>query len=199
MEKISLIGNRYGRLTVVELAEKRKRKDRKEYNYYYLCQCDCGNKKIVGKNNLKNGITQSCGCWQKEIATKNINKINVKHGFSRHDGTKEKLYNVWHAMKSRCENKNDKAYKYYGARGILVCEDWKNDYIAFRTWALLNNYKRGLDIDRINNDGNYEPSNCRFITHRENLLNRRKYAKRKSNNKIAIIDTPKKELTANSD
>lgn len=172
MERISLVGKTFGRLKVLKLAERKKRKNRKVYDYYYLCKCICGKETIVRKENLQSGATKSCGCYQKEVSAKKLNNINLKHGFSRHDGTKEKLYNVWMAMKDRCYNKNNKMYKYYGERNIKVCDEWKNDYVNFRSWAIKNNYKQGLDLDRIDNNGNYEPDNCRFISHKENLKNR---------------------------
>lgn len=95
MERYSLVNQKFGRLTVIKLDHTERRKNKKENLYFYLCKCDCGKETVVLKNNLKGGSTKSCGCYQTEIAIRNINKINVKHGFSRHDGTKEKLYNVW--------------------------------------------------------------------------------------------------------
>lgn len=187
MEKNSLINNVYGRLKVIQLYNKVPRitkEGKKRGNYYfYLCKCQCGNKCIIRKENLQSGATQSCGCMQKEIATNNINKINTKHGFSK-KGNVEKLYKVWHSMKERCYNKNNKMYKYYGERNIKVCDDWNNDYVIFRNWAIENGYKEGLDLDRINNDGNYEPENCRFIIHKENLMNRRNTIKVDIKNKL---------------
>jgi len=100
---------------------------------------------------------KSCGCY-----------INVKH-----KGSYTRLYNTWAMMKQRCLNPNVKQFKNYGGRGIIICPEWTNDYIAFRDWSLSNGYKEGLQINRINNDGNYEPSNCRWITNGENLRNTR--------------------------
>lgn len=84
------------------------------------------------------------------------------------------LYDCWRNMKRRCYQVNAEYYKNYGGRGIIVCDEWKNDYIPFLNWALNNGYKEGLTIDRINNDGNYEPNNCRWITQQNQLFNRRK-------------------------
>lgn len=159
-----IIGEKFNKLTVVELVKIEERKDRKNaYNYFYKCICDCGNETIILKENL--GKTLSCGCAKKNPP------IITKHGYSRHDGTKEKLYCVWSAIKDRCLNSKNKFYYRYGGRGITICKEWENDYPAFRKFCLNNGYKEGVEIDRINNDGNYEPSNCRFVTHRENLLN----------------------------
>jgi len=100
---------------------------------------------------------KSCGCY-----------INVKH-----KGSYTRLYNTWAMMKQRCLNPNVKQFKNYGGRGIIICPEWTNDYIAFRDWSLSNGYKEGLQINRINNDDNYEPSNCNFVTHKENARHRR--------------------------
>mgnify|MGYP001569187649 CR=1 FL=1 len=109
------------------------------------------------KRQLSAGINQdSCGC--------NKNKI--------HNGSKTKLYGVWRIMKQRCSNPNYKQYKDYGGRGITVCPEWIESYIAFRDWALNNGYKEGLQINRIKNNGNYEPSNCEWNTSAKNAQNR---------------------------
>lgn len=194
MERKSIVGNTYGRLKVIKLDRKEKRKDKNAYNYYYLCKCSCGKEKVIKKENLENGSTKSCGCYQIEVATKNLNKINTKHGYSKHDGTKEKLYGVWRAIKDRCFNPNNKFYQYYGGRGINVYKDWKDDYVKFRTWALNNGYKIGLEIDRIDNNGNYEPDNCRWIPHRENLYNRNNTIKVKVNGIVHNIDELSKKF-----
>ena len=108
---------------------------------------------------LSNGIkAKYCGC---------NNKTNYKHG-----GKGTKLYNVWVAMKTRCLNPNHKQYKDWGGRGIKVCTEWL-EFIPFRDWAIQNGYKEDLEIDRINNNGNYEPDNCRFVTSKENMRNKR--------------------------
>ncbi len=88
------------------------------------------------------------------------------------DETTAKIRGVWYGMKSRCRNKEDIAYDCYGGRGICVCDDW-DDFEIFMTWAVENGYNTGLEIDRRDNDGNYEPSNCRWVTHTENSRNRR--------------------------
>ena len=154
MRCVDLTGKRFGRLTVI------KRVYREGSNLvYWLCKCDCGNKKEVRADSLKNGSTQSCGCYAKELAT--------KHGLSHHP-----LYCIYNSMKERTTNKNIADYKYYGDRGIKVCKEWENDFMEFYNWAIDNGYKEGLSIDRIDVNGDYEPSNCRWATAKQQLNNR---------------------------
>ncbi|MCF6777856.1 hypothetical protein L3V83_14910 [Thiotrichales bacterium 19X7-9] len=101
-----------------------------------------------------------------------------KHGFSKRSG-RHPLYCVWTDIKKRCNNHNSKIYKYYGERGIKVCDEWSNDFKIFYDWSMLNGYKQGLEIDRIDNDKGYSPDNCRFVTTSINLRNRRGRGKSK--------------------
>lgn len=128
----------------------------------FLCKCDCGNEKIVQMSSLRNGMTKSCGCYNTELT---ILK-NTSHNLSKHP-----LYLVWKSMKRRCSSPKAEFYARYGGRGISVCEQWINSFQAFYDWCLTNGYEKGLQIDRINNDGNYEPDNCRFVTRTENIRN----------------------------
>ena len=129
---------------------------------YWLCKCECGNEKIIRLDSVKSGKTQSCGCIRKDRAFK-------VHGKSR-----TKLYHIYYGMKQRCYNKNDKAYKHYGLRNIKIDERWLSDFQNFYNWSIENGYKEGLSIDRINVNGNYEPSNCRWIECREQNNNTRR-------------------------
>ena len=113
---------------------------------------------------LRSGDTRSCGCFWEEI----VSEINTKHGYYKHP-----LYGIWNNVKSRCSNKNNKDYKDYGGRGITICDEWKGGPKSFIEWSENNGWKKGLYIDRKNNDGNYCPSNCRFVTSFINSQNTR--------------------------
>lgn len=128
-------------------------------NVMWLCRCDCGNITTVRTYSLKCGDTKSCGC----ICANRTWITNFKHG-----GRHTRLYKTWQDMKSRCHNPNDHAYKYYGGKNIQICSNWEHDFVVFRDWSLANGYADNLTIDRINNKGNYEPSNCQWLTKSEN-------------------------------
>jgi hypothetical protein len=150
-------GDRYGRLTIIKEVEKKG--DKRQV----LCKCDCGIEIIARFTNIRFGTTNSCGCYKIEQGI----KTNVTHGDSG-----SRLYSIWHSMKQRCNNKNSKHYMDYGGRGIFVCDEW-NEFIPFRKWALENGYGDKLTIDRKNVNGNYEPSNCRWLTIQEQQNNKR--------------------------
>ena len=171
--KIDLTGKRFGRLVVLEQAEyhidKKGRKTR-----MWKCKCDCGNETIVRHGGLQRGTTTSCGCFHKEI----VGSLNRTHGLSANCG---RLYPLWKSIKYRCYNINSKDYDRYGGRGIVMCDEWVNDFQSFYDWAIANGYKeektdKGLNIltiDRIDVNGNYEPSNCRFVTNDVQAKNKR--------------------------
>lgn len=164
-----ITGQKFGRLTAVK-------RIRVKGKSMWLFNCDCGNQKEALPAPVRNGHTTSCGCRQKEC------RNHTKHGES-----KTRLFSTWQSMKDRCNNSKSKFYKNYGGRGIKICEEW-GEFIAFRDWSLLNGYSDNLSIDRINNDGNYEPSNCRFTTH--SIQNRNK-----RNNVYIKINEETKTLT----
>jgi hypothetical protein len=171
-EPVDYTGKRFGRLTVIMRAEDAVNKNGKRV-VRYLCQCDCGNQKVIRKVHLTSGSIISCGCYHKE----RLGNIRRKHGYSH----KERLYSVWLDMKERCRNPKNLHFKSYGGRGIKVCKEWDENYECFRKWAYENGYKEeiresgrnNLTIDRIEVNGNYEPKNCRFISNKENCLNKR--------------------------
>lgn len=160
MKKLeSLHGKRFGRWTVVELVGTCSQGRR------WRCVCDCGNESIVLTKSLCSGWSRSCGCLKADVAriTKTV------HGLNRHP-----LAQAWRNMVSRCHKPSDISYSRYGARGISVCDEWRNSIIAFYNWAIGNGWQEGLSIDRIDNDGNYEPSNCRWATYFQQAANTRR-------------------------
>lgn len=134
----------------------------KDRSYLFPAKCDCGNEfTAIYRGGFE---ARSCGCWaseQKRLAT-------LKHGESTHP-----LYKVWQHILSRCSDPKIKAYPNYGGRGISVCEEWRKDFMVFKTWAHANGWERGLDLDREDNDGDYTPENCRFVTRKVNQRNKR--------------------------
>jgi len=135
----------------------------------FLCECSCSDKtrRYVSSNSLVRGISTNCGCVRKV----SILKSNTKHGFSYN-----RLYGILYGMKSRCLKTSTISYKNYGGRGIKICDEWLDEKTGLKTfieWAMRSGYQSNLSIDRINNDGNYEPSNCRWSTSSEQNNNTR--------------------------
>lgn len=152
------IGKKFGYWTIIDSATG---KDRKKA---YLCECKCGKRKIVYLDTLKQGTSKSCGCFHRE---------EMKQRQTTHGKTGQRIIRIYYDMKSRCYDEKNKRFSDYGGRGIKICDEWKNNPARFVEWSNENGYADGLSIDRIDNDGDYEPSNCRWITLKQQAQNRR--------------------------
>lgn len=152
------IGYKNNKLTVIEYVGMNKL-----HKAMVKCKCDCGNIIITRYADVKSGNTKSCGCQLIE---------SVHNRKDYHGKMHERVYQSWRAMKLRCYNEHSEKYKNYGGRGIAVCVEWKDDFMAFYKWAIDNGYRDNLTIDRIDVNGNYEPSNCRWVTMKQQARNK---------------------------
>lgn len=155
MKLIDITGQRFGRLTVIKRADSRT----------WYCKCDCGNITKADSYQLRHGITKSCGCFHRELC-------GDKH--RKHGMTRTRLYRIFYKMHERCYRTTNDNYKYYGGLGVKVCDEWFHNFENFKEWSLQNGYNDELTLDRINPAGNYEPSNCRWATWKQQCENRRK-------------------------
>lgn len=163
---LNIQGQRFGDLTVVKEANEIHGKYRT-----WECMCDCGNTKLVTSTNLIRGKTKSCGC---------LKKVTDRNRFLTHGKKDCRLYSIWCAMKTRCNNQNSQYYYLYGGRGIKVCDRWLHSFVNFYE-DMLPTYKDGLSIDRIDVNGSYCKENCRWATNEEQGNNKR-------TNRILTID-----------
>ena len=163
MKRKDLTNQKFGRLTVISFAGTNK-----YHHAMWLCRCSCGNEKVINGGSLQQGKTRSCGCLDRELHKTNPNRTT-------HGESKTRLYRIWKRMKSRCYNPNTEDYqKWYGGQGVKICDEWKYNFWIFRNWSILHGYKDNLTIDRIDPFGNYEPSNCRWVTPTIQANNKRK-------------------------
>lgn len=174
-------GDVFGYLTIVEEVDG-IRYNNSKVKRRFKCQCKCGKILDVRLYSLTSGWTKSCGCYNKEASSKQ--KTNYSHGLTTHP-----LYSVWRGMKRRCYKQSDRAYRWYGAHGVTVCDEWKENFKCFYDWAIVNGYKKGLELDRENVLLGYSPTNCRFITKLDNI-NRSSFVniqKRRNNPQVEVI------------
>lgn len=157
MQYKELIGKKIGHLTIMDFIKKDSHR-----HVFVKCLCECGNFVIKRLDQLNDN--SSCGCFKSKIISIN----STKHGFHGSD-----LYNRYYGIKNRCYNKNNKYYFNYGGRGITMCDEWKNDFIKFKNWALENGFEEHLTIDRIDNNKGYFPENCRWVTKQKQDRNKR--------------------------
>jgi hypothetical protein len=161
MEMTQFIGQKFNRLTCIGPFEVRniKENNRNRNTDYIFCRCECGKEKYYRLKLIRSGATKSCGCYNTDRVTS-------------HKMSKTRLYVTWVGMKSRCYNSNTIRYSRYGGRGITICEAWINSFESFKEWALNNGYTNKLTIERKNNDGNYNPENCIWVTMKQQGQNR---------------------------
>lgn len=166
MKLINLIDQKFGRWTVIARAESNARKET-----CWLCRCDCGIEKIHVSGALRYQLTLSCGCYRDELASQRA----MTHGATKGKALTPEFIS-WRGAKQRCFNSNNPRYQDYGARGIIMCERWRQSFQSFL--ADMGPCPDGHSLDRINNNGNYEPTNCRWATRQEQNKNQRPRRKR---------------------
>lgn len=187
MKKKDLTAQTFGRLTVVKEVEPHFYPSGKARTQYE-CLCECGKVVIVRSNDLVNKTTTSCGCYRKEL----MSKTKTTHGFTKTNKKTHPLYSIWATIKQRCTNENNKSYKDYGERGVSICNEWVNSpdvfisYILDLGWDIKNH--KSQEIDRIDNNGNYEPNNIRLVDRATNCLNTRI----QNNNKSGFVGVSKR-------
>jgi hypothetical protein len=160
---VDLTGKTFGRLTCINMVGRDSQR-----RALWLCKCACGNETTVVSTSLTGRKTKSCGCLHKDLTRERT----TTHSLSIDaNGKTPRLYSIWRNMKQRCNNPNAAKFEKYGGRGIKVCEEWM-DYMNFHNWAIANGYADGLTLDRKDNNSNYQPSNCRWVSVAQQNLNK---------------------------
>lgn len=175
-----ITGQRFGRLTATEYVGRYKN----GRQALWRCQCDCGNEVFVPGRSLRAGMTKSCGCFQRE------SRYDKSKAYRKHGMAKTRIYSIWNSMRDRCNNPNCSGYEHYGARGIKVCDEWNKDFCLFYVWAINNGYTDSLTIDRMDVNGDYTPTNCRFVD-----MSVQQFNKRKPKSKLGIRGVAYNEQT----
>lgn len=165
---VDLTGQRFGQITVLGRTQNHICASGQQKTAW-RCLCVCGKEFVATSGNLRNGHYESCGC----LVAKRMSAIGQKR--KTHGESKTRLYRIWAGMKDRCENPHNIKYSIYGGKGIKVCPEWLNSFDKFRDWAVANGYADNLTIDRIDSNGNYDPSNCRWETYSVQNKNRNKW------------------------
>lgn len=160
---LDLTGKKFGRLTVIKRTDNGNCKQVR-----WICKCDCGNTHVASTASLRSGHSKSCGCLNAEVH-RSLDKTFTEKGGLSHT----RMYKIWDSMRYRCKSDEPKKRRNYKERGIKVCDEWQKDFMAFRKWALENGYQDNLTIDRIDVNGDYEPSNCRWVTIESQQRNKR--------------------------
>ncbi len=163
---IDISGERFGNLTAIEPIGKTKHNE-----IIWKCQCDCGKQTEATGINLRRGHAKSCGCLKGGFASKGKKKSNLGGKYTGVTKKSKRLYRIWIGVKTRCYNPNSGNYKYYGEKGITVCDEWLHNFQAFYDWAMANGYKDGLTLDRKDNSKGYSPDNCKWSTMKEQAQN----------------------------
>jgi hypothetical protein len=190
---VDMVGKKFGRLLVLKRAE-----NDKYGNAFWVCQCECGNVVRVKGQSLRRGHTKSCGCLQREMASisglKNHHLLRAFIPWNKGISIKRPQYykqlkNMYYAMKQRCYNSHNAEFEHYGGRGITICKEWQT-FDEFYKWAIENNYKEELTIERVDNNKGYSPDNCRFATRAEQNRNTSR------NNRVIDLSDGKVYVTA---